>query len=195
MERIFDFFGRYRALTKAARHFLENHGRIRSYDKNDFYTFGNVSRSYWCVVLKGLVAFEIGDMNNDIHIERIAAENDYFSGNKHAFSRQADATSIHFLEKTTLFEIQNEHLQYAVSHLDDLQHLYQILKQQQLERLKHFLRLNKITRVHRISYLHRYFPELRGRLTIHQTCSLLGYSNSRQYYEAQRYYLRHDGKY
>lgn len=190
MDRMFNFLEGYRSLTSTSRDFLRMHGGITSYRKNDFYVLAYESKPYWCFVLGGLVSFEAHDMDLHIFIERIIIKNEFFSGSKHAFSPRADSVSIRFLEPTILFEISNVHFQYAVDQFTDIQQLYQILKQQQVERLKYFLRLNKIARVYRISYLYEHFPELLGRLTVQQVCSLLGYTTNRQYYEAQRYFLR-----
>lgn len=189
MDRMFNFFEGYRSLTDTSRDFLRIHGAITSYRKNDFYIFTQESKTYWCFVLSGLLSFEANDTSEHIVIERIATKNDYFTGSKHAFSLHADPVAIRFLEPTTLFEIANIHFRYAVDHLEDVQYLYHILKQQQLERLKHFLRMSKIVRIHRIAYLYEHLPELLDRLTVKQICSLLGYTTHRQYYEALRYFL------
>ncbi|MFD2553555.1 hypothetical protein [Sphingobacterium tabacisoli] len=65
---------------------------------------------------------------------------------------------------------------------------YHILKQHELELTKVSLRIPNLDRKERLMYLCDQLPETKDQMTVRQLCSLLGYTDDRQYYKALDYY-------
>ena len=184
MERLIHYITQYTALSEEAAAFLKQHGQLHYGSKDSYYVIQHGRKSSWCWLLQGLLAFEFSDTKGSIHIERLGLVNQYFSGTKHPYSLNGSSLAIRFLQDSLFYEISNPHFQKAIHLFPEFGQVYHILKQQYLNNLEIFLHISKLERVQRLSYLYSNIPQLKGQLTVAQLCSLLGYTNHRQYYKA-----------
>lgn len=190
MTRLFHYFARYSRLSEEAKEFLSYHGIVASYAPKSVFVRPGEVKHKWCFVLEGLIGMELHDSSGKVAIEQILAAHDHFSGSKHPFSTQPQQVVIAFYEHSTLYELPNSAFREAVDGFAELQLLYHILKQQQINKQRLFIRMTKIPKIERVAYLHRHFPAIATRLTVKQIFSLLGYTTPRQYYAALQHYLR-----
>ncbi len=184
MERLQKYVERYTFLDAEARDFLSRHGKIRHCPKDSYYVVRYERKSTWCFILQGLVSFESMDAKGKVSIERVGTVHQYFSGTKHPYSISGSEVAIRFLKDSYIYEIPNQDFQTAIRQFAEIGHIYHILKQHNLHSLEVFLRINKMDRTQRLTYLYTQMPELKGQLTVEQLCSLLGYTDHRQYYKA-----------
>ena len=192
MERLEGYFGRYGTLSRETLEFLYRYGKLNSYCKGEYYIDLYTTKNSFCILLDGLVAYEIMQQKGKVVIELVAVPYQYFSGTKHIYSNTGEEVAIRFLRDSTVYEIKNEHLQKGVNTYPELSNLYHILKQHYVDSFKVFLRLQNLERDLRLWYLYSNMPELEHEsLTIEQLCSLLGYTDNRQYYKALDYYHAH----
>jgi len=179
-------------LKKEHLDFLMEHGQIHSFKRGEYYISTQETKQRWCILLEGLIAFEVLGPRNQIVIERIGLAGQYFSGTKHIYSTHGEGTAVHFLRASIVYEIRNKDLQEGINSYPEISQLYHILKQHQLDIVKVFLRIHKLERNARLSYLYWQFPELWQQLTIRQLCSLLDFTNTKQYYRALAAYYRQE---
>lgn len=190
MERLIYFFDHYRQLSPETRDFIQAHGEIKTYAKNEWYKHGEQSIPKWCLVLEGLVA-KIGSKNgNNEYIERLCPTNGYFTGSKHAYSSSSEPLAIQFLQPTTLYEISNTILQEALAKFPELKEIYQILQQHRQLRLQEQLHILRIPKLHRLHELFVLRPQVCASLTVAQRISYLDISNFRDYYKALKYHMQ-----
>ncbi|WP_140937596.1 cyclic nucleotide-binding domain-containing protein [Sphingobacterium lumbrici] len=192
MERLEGYFGRYGALSREILEFLQRYGKLNPYCKGEYYIDLYSIKNTCCILLDGLVSYETIQQKGKVVIEQLAVPYQYFSGTKHIYSNNGEEVAIRFLRDSTVYEIRNEHLQQGIKSYPELSNMYHILKQHYVDSVKVFLRLQNLERNIRLWYLYTHIPELEHEsLTVEQLCSLLGFTNSRQYYKALDYYYSH----
>lgn len=188
MHRVIHYFNSYNILEKTTQDFLYSHGRIQTFSKGSYYIHNQETKHDWCFLLEGLLGYEvISDTGSAL--EQLCPTQSYFVGTKHLYSSSAKNTALIFLQTSVVYSISNHNLRLGIAQYPELDHVYHILKQHELNLTAIFLRLPKIAREERLSYLYHSLPEVIGKLTIQQVCSLLGYTNHRQYYKALKYYF------
>lgn len=188
MHRLETYFTRYTTLSQASKDFLSSHGRIRNFKKGSYFVGQHELKHKWCFLLDGLIGYEILDRHGKMQLERLGTVHQYFVGTKHAFSPNGAAVAVRFLQNSTVYTISNIHLQTGIRQYTELSQVYHILKQHSLDALYIFIRINKLDRIQRLAYLYSQLPEVKGQLTVRQICSLLGYTNTKHYYQALEYY-------
>ncbi|SKC10715.1 hypothetical protein SAMN05660841_04278 [Sphingobacterium nematocida] len=190
MERLIHFFSHYRQLSPEARSFIQAHGEIKTYAKNEWYKHGEQSIAKWCFVLEGLVA-KIGCKNgSNEYIERLCPTHGYFTGSKHPYSSSSEPLAIQFLQSTTLYEISIIALQEALTIFPELKDIYQVLQQHRQLRLQEQLHILRMSSLHRLHALFVLRPGIYAHLTVLQRMSYLDISNFREYYKALNYHMR-----
>lgn len=187
MQRLFDYFRYYGISDPLLEDFLVKHGEIIDYDKNGVYNYTDVVSKTWCFILNGSIAFISYADNGKSSIQRIYTEKHYFSGTKHPFSESPEPHSTEFLRQTTIFEMRNEHYKEALKLFPSFQEFVQIIKQHEINMLRHTLHVVKIPTIERVAYLQKHLPEIDKVTTVEQKCSFLIISNNREYYKAVRY--------
>lgn len=188
MDRIEKYFERYEALSEAAKEYLRAKGEIVKFTKNAYYVRQNEAKQNWCFLLEGLVGHQVIDNKGNAKLVKLCPTNHYFGGTKHIFSKSAPRTAIQFLQPSTIYSIANKELQTGIRAFAELHEMYNIMKQHGLDIRDIFLGIPGVDRVERIAYLFDHLPEVKGQMTVKQICSLLGYSDDRQYYRALDYY-------
>lgn len=188
MYRLEAYFNRYTTLSQESKDFLSSHGRIRTFQKGSYFMGQHELKHKWCFLLEGLIGYEILDRHGKMQLERLGTINQYFVGTKHAYSPNGATVAVRFLQNSTTYTISNIYLQTGIRQYPELSQVYHILKQHSLDALHVFIRLNKLDRIVRLAYLYQQFPHVKEQLTVRQTCSLLGYTNTKQYYQALEYY-------
>lgn len=188
MDRIEKYINRYRLINDSIIGYLRQHGEIIQYSKNEYFVLQHETKPTWCFLLKGLVGYQLLDDGGNIKLERLCPVNHYFVGTKHLFSKSKHSAAIQFLQPSIVYSISNEHLKAGIRQFKELNEIYHILKQHELDITQIFLRIPNIVRDERLAYLFDYLPEVKGQLTVKQLCSLLGYTDDRQYYRALNYY-------
>ncbi|SKB95100.1 hypothetical protein SAMN05660841_03214 [Sphingobacterium nematocida] len=188
MDRVENYFGRYKLLSEEARNYLRSKGRIIKFNKNAYYVMQNEAKHNWCFLLEGLVGHQAIDKKGNAKYIKLCPINHYFVGTKHIFSKSKPRTAIQFLQPSTIYTISNEDLKTGIRKFAELHEIYNIMKQHELDMRDIFLGIPSITREERLAYLYDHLPEVKDKMTVRQLCSLLGYSDDRQYYRALDYY-------
>ncbi len=192
MKRLQDYLSGYVALPEEVINFLSQNGKIKHYKKEEYYIRENDIKHSSAFLLEGLLSYELLNKKMKIQIERIGTVNQYIEGTKHLYSRSSAEVAIRFLADSTVYEINNEILQEGIGRYPELNFLNHILKQQALNTIKVYIRIPKLDREERLAFLYAKIPELIGKLTVDQMCSLLGYTDHRQYYAALKYWHNKD---
>lgn len=188
MHRIIQYFNQYKILDKAAQDFLIRHGQLHTYKKGSYYITRHEKKYDWCFLLEGLVGYEVSTDRGQV-LERLCPIHHYFSGTKHPYSHGSKNAALIFLQPSIVYSISNNSFKLGIKQHHELNTVFHILKQHEINLTAIFLRLPKIARETRLTYLYQAFPEIEGQLTIKQLCSLLGYTDNRQYYKALDYYF------
>lgn len=188
MNRIIKYFSNYNIIDKTAQDFLYRHGRLHTYKKGSYYMSQQQKKQEWCFLLEGLVGYEVVGPNGQL-LERLCPVHHYFVGTKHAYSTSPKNTALIFLQPSVIYTISNKNFRQGLQQHQELDKVYHILKQHELNLANIFLRLPKIAREQRLAFLYQALPEVEGAMTVQQICSLLGYTDHRQYYKALNYYF------
>ena len=188
MDRIEKYFDRYRLMHATVKDYLRQKGKLLHYKKNAYFVAHNETKHKWCFLLEGLAGYHSLDASGNTSLERLCPINHYFVGTKHLFSRSTNSTAIQFLEPSTVYIISNKDLKNGIQQYNELGEIYHIMKQHELDIRQIFLRIPNIPRQQRLAYLYDHLPEVKDKMTVRQLCSLLGFTNSRQYYEALDFY-------
>lgn len=188
MDRVEKYFNRYESISFEAREYLRTKGEIMNFKKNTYYVLQHEAKHNWCFLLEGLVAHQVIDKKGNTKYIKLCPINHYFVGTKHIFSKSKPRTAIQFLHPSTIYTISNEDLKTGIRKFAEIHEIYNIMKQHELDMRDIFLGIPTVTREERIAYLFDHLPEIKGKMTVKQLCSLLGYSDDRQYYRALDYY-------
>ncbi|WP_164108679.1 MULTISPECIES: hypothetical protein [Sphingobacterium] len=188
MDRIEKYLEKYGLLTTKAKEYLRQYGKIMYFSKNAYFLFQHETKHNWCFLLEGLVGHQIIDKKGNSKLIKLCPTNHYFVGTKHIFSKSRPRTAIQFLQPSTIYMISNEDLKTGIRKFAELNEIYHIMKQHELDIREIFLSIPSVMRDERIAYLFDHLPEVKGKMTVKQLCSLLGYSDDRQYYRALDYF-------
>ncbi|MEN5435277.1 hypothetical protein ABE545_16705 [Sphingobacterium faecium] len=188
MKRLQDYLSGYTSLSEEAKTYLSQNGTIKFYKKDAYYLKENDIKHRTAFLLEGLLCYEFLNKKGKIQIERIGIVHQYIEGTKHPYSRSCAEVAIRFLYDSTVYEINNEPLQQGIKAYPELNYLNHILKQHAINTMKVYIRISNLDREERLAFLYTKIPELIGKLTVGQLCSLLGYTDHRQYYTALRYW-------
>lgn len=189
MHRIKILFNKYTSLSKQGEEFLLRHGKIKTYLKNEIFIQQNQKNEMFGILLDGLVGYSIINYNNDLTFTKVITPFNYFVGSKHVFSKRETNENIHFLKKSQVFITSNSNIQHAIRKMPEYNLMYHILKQKHITICNNYLHIRQLKDEQKLIYFYRFFPELKNQLTINQICSLLGFSNSRQYYISLKKFL------
>jgi len=174
MIRFFTYAEHYVDLNATEANFIKQHGRIRTYKKNDYYVMTGETRRNWCFVLQGLVAGVRYNHGHEQDLIWVAPPYDYFTGTKHTFSDSTADMDIQMLRPSELLELPLTHVRTARQQFPQLAEFFQILLHKQLLFAQNMLRIQKTNDgTHRYVEFRRRLPELERLLTMHETCSLL----------------------
>lgn len=190
MQRIKILFSKFSPLSEEGENFLFQHGRIKQFEKGNFFVQQNQSNNLFGILLDGLLAYSITNENYDNLLTKVITPRNYFVGSKHIYSTSGALENIHFLKNSEAFIISNEHIRQAIKRFPEFNLMYHILKQQYITICNNFLYLQQLKNDIKLIYFYRYFPNLKNQLTVVQTCTLLGFSNTRQYYISLEKYHR-----
>lgn len=187
MERLFNYIRDYIPISDTATTFIKNKGRILNFKKGENYILQQQSKHYWCFLLEGLVIFHSLDSKGKETIEKFCPVNHYFVGTKHIYSESPQRPAIQFIQPSTVYSISNHDLKAGIKQYKELYEFYNILKQHEINYSQIFIGIPRTAREERLAYLEEHFPRIRDEMTIKQVCSLLGYTDDRQYYKALGY--------
>lgn len=190
MIRIKQLFSKYTPLSEKGEEFLQKHGRIKSYNKGDIFIHQQQKNNLFGILLDGLVAYSITNQQHDVTLTKIITPYNYFVGNKHIYSKSNALENIHFIKNSEVFIINNDLIGQAIKNFHEFNLMYHILKQQYITICNNLLYIQQSKNELKLIYFYLYFPSLKNQLTVSQICSLLGFSNSRQYYISLEKYLR-----
>ncbi|MCA5004060.1 cyclic nucleotide-binding domain-containing protein [Sphingobacterium bovistauri] len=191
MHRIKQLFSKHTSLSGEGEDFLKKYGKIKSYDKEEIFVQQNQNNNLFGILLDGLVGNSITNKNFDNVLTKVITPLNYFVGTKHIYSSNGAAENIHFLKKSEAFIINVVHIKEAIKFFPEFNLMYHILKQQHITICINLLHIQQLKNEQKLIYFYRYFPDLKNQLTINQICSLLGFSNTRQYYSSLEKFLRH----
>lgn len=190
MLRIKQLFSKYSPLSEKGEEFLQKHGRIKSYDKGEIFIQQKQKNNLFGILLDGLLAYSITNQQHDVILTKIITPYHYFVGSKHVYSNSNALENIHFIKNSEAFIINIDLIQQAVKNFPEFNLMYHILKQQYITTCNNLLYIQQLKNEHKLIYFYSYFPDLKNQLTVSQICSLLGFSNSRQYYISLEKYHR-----
>ncbi len=188
MDRLTEYLNKYGLLSGDVKVYLHRHGRLKNYSKGEYFVTQYDIQHSWCFLLEGLAGYQTLDNKGGIRLERLCPANHYFVGTKHIYSKSTNRTAIQFLQASVVYIISNEDLKKGIRKYKNLNEIYHILKQHELELTKIFLRIPNLDRIERLKYLYDQLPSVKEKLTVRELCSLLGYTDDRQYYRALDYY-------
>lgn len=188
MEKLFKYLKQYIPLSDSAKEYLENKGRVLTFKKGENYILQQQSKHNWCFLLEGLVIFHSIDSKGKETIEKFCPVNHYFVGTKHIFSKSPQRPAIQFIQPSSIYTISNQDLKKGIKQYKELYEFYNILKQHEINYSQIFLGITRTPREERLAYLEEHFPGIRMQMTVRQICSLLGYTDDRQYYKALDYF-------
>lgn len=194
MDRLTEYLNKYGVLSEDIKGYLHRHGKLKSYSKGEYFVTQYDIQHSWCFLLEGLAGYQTLDNKGGIKLERLCPVNHYFVGTKHIYSKSTNRTAIQFLQASAVYIISNEDLKNGIRLFKELNEIYHILKQHELDIRQTFLRIRDLPREQRLTYLFDHLSETRDQMTVRQLCSLLGYTNSRQYYEALNHYYTANNK-
>lgn len=195
MKRLTEYLNKYGLLSEDLKVYLHRHGKLKSYSKGEYFVTQYDIQHSWCFLLEGLAGYQTLDNKGNLKLERLCPVNHYFVGTKHIFSKSTNRTAIQFLQPSVVYIISNEDLKNGIRLFDELNEIYHIMKQHELDIRQIFLRTPNIPRQQRLAYIYDHLPEVKDKITVRQICSLLGFTNSRQYYEALDFYYNNSIKY
>ncbi|WP_159634755.1 hypothetical protein [Sphingobacterium composti Ten et al. 2007 non Yoo et al. 2007] len=193
MNRVIAFISRYTKLSEQAIDYLYIHGRIKKYRKGSIFILQQDTNNLSCLLLDGLAGCSIMNHKYDLALTKVITPFNYFVGSKHIYSNKGSRENIEFLKDSEGFIINRINVQHAIRSFPEFSLIYHILKERNIAMCSHFIHLHKIKYVDRLSFLYHHFPEVKNQLTIQQLCSLLGYTNSKQYYFALEKYYQGQG--
>lgn len=194
MDRLTEYLNKYGLLSEDIKVYLHRHGKLKSYNKGEYFVTQYDTQHSWCFLLEGLAGYQTLDNKGNIKLERLCPANHYFVGTKHIFSKSTNRTAIQFLQSSAVYIISNDNLKNGILLFKELNEIYHIMKQHELDLRQIFLRIPHLARIERLSYLYDQLPSVKEKLNVRQLISLLGYTNSRQYYEALNYYYTNNNK-
>lgn len=188
MDRLIHLINRYTNLSSSTLDFLLGHGRMVTQPKGYVFIQYGQRKMYYCLLLDGMIGYLSENENGGETLQKIGLPYHYFVGTKHVFSNRSATHKIIFLQDAAYYMISNKDFQYGIKNYPELNLLYHILKQRNLDVANHFIHLNRIDRKLRLHYLYHHFPYAAHKLTVRSLCSLLGFTNLRQYYKALTYH-------
>lgn len=189
MQRIKNHFNKYTSLSAQGEEFLFKHGKIKTYFQNELFIQQNNKNDLFGLLLDGLVGYSITNTNNDLKYTKVISPFNYFVGSKHLFSSKETNENIQFLKKSEVLIINNSHIKQAIIKIPEFNTMYHILKQRYIIICNNYLQIQQLKDEQKLIYFYRFFPELKNQLTINQICSLLSFSNTRQYYTSLKRFL------
>lgn len=189
MNRLFDYFNKYRNVSHELVAFLITHGKVKEYQKDFYYLLSTEKKDRFLFILEGLVAI-ITYQDDKENIERLYCDKFYFTGTKHVFSNSAENISIKFLRKTYLYEISNQNFITAINQFSELKDIFLIIKEHEIQHNRNTISVLNSPPIQRIMQLAIRQPVLHNVLTVKEKVSYLNYTTLRDYYAALNYYLK-----
>ena len=190
MERVISYINKYTTISADAEAFLRENGEIVTYEKGAIFVKENEKKFYAAFLLDGLVAFSIIKNREKLVYSKLLTPFHYFVGNKHIFSQKPSNQTIQFLRKSEVYMITRRNARIAVEKFKELNFLFHLLKQKEINLSNHFINIHKLHYSERLSYFYQEFPELHGKLTLKEINLLLGFTSNKQYYSSLRAYFQ-----
>lgn len=188
MERLIQFLKNYTSLSTATIDFLSTKGYITQQPKGAVLLKPNQIKMNWYLLLDGLVGYKMEQENGTEILQKICTPYHYFVGTKHLYSVKPNKYKLVVLQQAEIYRIQHVDLQHGIKQYPEINLLYHILKQRNLDASNHLIHIQRMDRQERLHYLYKHFPTVQNNLTIRSLCSLLGFTNLRQYYKALAYH-------
>lgn len=188
MKQMIAVFQRYHQVGDDLHTFLMQNGRIRLYERNDFYKHAEEKSNYWCFLLKGTLIYEAIDETGKVKIMNVALEHEYFSGTSHPFTDRSLPFSLRFISRAKCYQIHYHQFREAMDQFPQFNGIINVLKQREINKLSLLTEIFRSPLIERLTLLENHFPKIARRLTVAQQLQFLDFSNERDFYKSQRYY-------
>ncbi|GAA4778430.1 hypothetical protein GCM10023231_01240 [Olivibacter ginsenosidimutans] len=169
--------------------YMATHCQVKHYLRNSIFSYPNDDpKPYWCFVLEGLAVGIHVEADGKETVRWLAVPYSYFTGTIHPFSTRQNTAIIEFWTESVILLIPNECIAFAQQHYPAISELMQILKQQQISRLRKYVQLFQYKdNFDRYCFFQKNLAEIAEHTNNRQQAIFLQMSNGTFYMQKQKY--------